>query len=98
MYAALRGLLALGAASIDARILARFDPGPIRRWVIGRIVPNPHEQTMGGRWLLRQAVFHDDLGAWGRDAGRYAAVRGRERGRESLRFFLRELRRPMPRP
>jgi hypothetical protein len=77
MFVALSMLRDLGAASVPADLVARFDPGPIRRALLRRAAASG--DALGVAWILRQTPLRDDLGRWAMGLGRYAAARAADR-------------------
>lgn len=72
-FAALSALRELGSATVRPEILARLDPGPLRRAALARAARVG--ESLGAAWFLRQAPLRDDLGAFALGLGRYAAAR-----------------------
>jgi hypothetical protein len=78
MFAALSAMRQLGAASVTDDLIARFDPGPLRRELVrnaaARGAPRP-----GLGSIVSQTALRDDPGAWVAGVGRYAVARVRDR-------------------
>ncbi len=78
MFAMLSAMRQLGAASVDDALVAAFDPGPLRRAILGgkaaRGVSRP-----GLGWIVAQTPLRDDPLKWIVGVGRYAVARARDR-------------------
>lgn len=85
MYVVMATLRGLGAASVEDRHVAAFDPGPLRRaalrrWYdVGAFPVARGPARLGLPWILRQSPLRDDLGAWARGLALYAAARAADR-------------------
>jgi hypothetical protein len=85
LYVALATLRALGSSEATPPLLARLDPGPLRRAAIARVYDLGRYPVARGAprlglpWLARQAVLRDDLAPFAASVLRYAAERGFER-------------------
>jgi hypothetical protein len=77
MFVALAALRELGAASVSPELVARFEPGPLRRALLGRAAASGDGLGLG--WILRQTPLRDDLGRWALGLGRYALARAADR-------------------
>ncbi|MFT3775551.1 MAG: nucleotidyltransferase family protein [Minicystis sp.] len=73
MFVALTMLRDLGGSAVPADLVARFEPGPIRRALLQRAAASG--DALGAAWILRQTPLRDDLGGWTIGLGRYAAAR-----------------------
>ncbi|APR85421.1 Hypothetical protein A7982_10770 [Minicystis rosea] len=73
MFAALSLLRDLGSPSVDGDLVARFEPGPLRRALLRRAAASG--EALGAAWILRQTPLRDDLAEWTIGLGRYAAAR-----------------------
>jgi hypothetical protein len=78
MFAMLSGMRQLGAASVDDALVARFDPGPLRRRVLARAASRGTSKP-GLGWIAAQTTLRDDPLAWAVGVGRYAIARVRDR-------------------
>lgn len=86
MFVMLSVLKNLGAASVDEALVKMFDPGWVRRGVIGRFYdarrfpPVLGEEALGLSWIVGQAPLWDDPRMFAKGVLKYAGVRGLERG------------------
>jgi hypothetical protein len=68
---------ALGAASVSDALVARFDPGPLRRGLLlGAAARGPAKP--GLRWMVAQTPLRDDPVRWAIGVGKYAAARAKD--------------------
>ncbi len=74
MFVMLTAMRGLGAASVDDDLVALFDPGPVRRALLGRVVGGA-APSLGLGWVVAQTPLRDDLAAWCAGLGRYAVAR-----------------------
>jgi hypothetical protein len=73
MFVALSMLRDLGAASPTPELVARFEPGPLRRAAAERAVASG--RALGLPWILRQTALRDDVAGWSAGVARYAVAR-----------------------
>lgn len=73
MFVMLTRLRDLGSPSIPADLVARFEPGPLRRALLGRAARSG--EGLGLAWILRQTPLRDDVAGWAAGLARYAAAR-----------------------
>jgi SAM-dependent methyltransferase len=78
MFAALSAMRQLGAASVTDGLVARFDPGPLRRALVRNAAARGAARP-GLRSIAAQPLLRDDTLAWVAGIGRYAAARARDR-------------------
>jgi hypothetical protein len=85
MFVALSTLRALGSPSVPRELVARFDPGPLRRaalrpfYDVGGFPVARLGASLGPRWILGQTPLRDDLAAFALGLVRYAAARVEDR-------------------
>jgi len=88
LFVALSALRALGSPSVSDDLVARFDPGPLRRallrpfydvssFPIARL-----PASLGKIWILGQTPLRDNLSAWALGLLRYAVARIEDRRAE----------------
>jgi hypothetical protein len=79
MFAMLSAMRQLGAASVDDALVAAFDPGAVRRALLGDAATRGVSRP-GLGWIVAQTKLRDDPAAWAIGVGRYAVARARDRG------------------
>lgn len=77
LFAALSRLRDLGSRRVPGDLLARLDPGPVRRALLRRAAASG--DTLGAAWILRQTPLRDDLARWSVGLARYALARRADR-------------------
>lgn len=76
MFVALSRLRDLGSTAVTPGLVARFDPGPVRRAILRRAGAG---EGLGIAWIARQTPLRDDPWSWAFGLGRYAGARARDR-------------------
>ena len=77
MFATLATLRDLGSREVSPDLVARFDPGPIRRAAMRRAAASGG--ALGLAWIARQTPLRDDLAGWAIGLARYGAARVADR-------------------
>jgi hypothetical protein len=79
MFAMLTAMRELGSASVSGELLARFEPGALKRNVVAKVATRGASSS-GYGWVATQTVLRDDPIAWAAGVGRYVVARARDRG------------------